>query len=55
MTNKKESKYTYVRQQENGRYKVTTNGETVVFNADLQLAQKIAARFGKKVRTQYSF
>lgn len=55
MKNKKESKYTYVRQQPDGWYKVTNNGETVIEDTDWQTAHKVAETFGKKVKTHYDF
>ena len=55
MTNKKESKYAYVKQQDDGWYKVTNNGETVIEDTDRQTANRVAASFGKKVRTHYNF
>ncbi len=55
MKNKKESKYTYVRQQPDGWYKVTNNGETVIEDTDWQTAHKVAETFGKKVKIHYDF
>lgn len=55
MTNKKESKYAYVKQQDDGWYKVTNNGETVIEDTDWQTANKVAESLGKKVRTHYNF
>ena len=51
----KESKYAYVRQQCDGWYKVTNNGQVVIEDIDWQTAQRIAEQFGKKVKMVYDF
>lgn len=51
----KESKYAYVRQQCDGWYKVTNNGQVVIEDTDWQTAQRIAEQFGKKVKMVYDF
>ena len=51
----KESKYAYVRQQCDGWYKVTNNGQVVIEDTDWQTAQRVAEQFGKKVKMVYDF
>lgn len=55
MTKTKESKYAYVRQQADGWYRVTNNGEVVVAGIAWTTAIDIANTFGKKVRFQYDW